>query len=77
MRFVGDFFSKILHVLRREAQYAEYVSQNIRLVDCDDLHDRKAIAHLATGFLKLLFPDAPGRMWLAVHLASTPDSDII
>ena len=55
--FKGDFFSEILHVLRREAQYAEYVSQNMRLVGCDDLRDRKAIARLATGFLKLLFPD--------------------
>ena len=53
----GDFFSEILHVLRREAGYAEYVSQNMRLVNCDDLRDRKAITRLATGFLKLLFPD--------------------
>jgi len=57
MGFKGDFFSEILHVLRREAQYGEYVSQNMRLVGCDDLRDRKAIARLATGFLKLLFPD--------------------
>jgi ATP-dependent Lon protease len=55
--FKGDFFSEILHVLRREAQYGEYVSQRMRLVGCDDLRDRKAIARLATGFLKLLFPD--------------------
>ena len=57
MGFKGDFFSEILHVLRREAQCGEYVSQNMRLVSCDDLRDRKAIARLATGFLKLLFPD--------------------
>jgi len=57
MGFKGDFFSEILHVLRREAQYGEHVSQNMRLVDCDDLRDRKAITRLATGFLKLLFPD--------------------
>ena len=57
MGFKGDFFSEILHVLRREAQYGEYVSQNMRLVGCDDLRDRKAITRLATGFLKLLFPD--------------------
>lgn len=57
MGFKGDFFSEILHVLRREAQYGEYVSQNMRLVGCDDLRDRKGITRLATGFLKLLFPD--------------------
>jgi ATP-dependent Lon protease len=55
--FKGDFFSEILHVLRRGAQYGEYVSQNMRLIGCDDLRDRKAISRLATGFLKLLFPD--------------------
>jgi len=57
MGFKGDFFSEILHVLRREAQYGEYVSQNMRLVGCDDLRDHKAITRLATGYLKLLFPN--------------------
>jgi len=57
MGFKGDFFSEILHVLRSDAHYAEYVSQEMRLVNCDDLRDRKAITRLATGFLKLLFPD--------------------
>jgi ATP-dependent Lon protease len=57
MGFKGDFFSEILHVLRSDAHYAEYVSQEMRLVNCDDLRDRKAINRLATGFLKLLFPD--------------------
>ena len=55
--FKGDFFSEILHVLRRDAQYGEHVSQHMQLVGCDDLRDRKAISRLATGFLKLLFPD--------------------
>ncbi len=32
-------------------------SQEMRLVNCGDLRDRKAITRLATGFLKLLFPD--------------------
>ena len=57
MGFKGDFFSEILHTLRNDAHYAEYVSQEMRLVNCDDLRDRKAISRLATGFLKLLFPD--------------------
>jgi len=57
MGFKGDFFSEILHALRSDAHYGEYVSQEMQLVDCDDLRDRKAITRLATGFLKLLFPD--------------------
>lgn len=55
--FKGDFFSEILHALRADAHYSEYVSQTMRLVNCDDLRDRKAIIRLATGYLKLLFPD--------------------
>jgi ATP-dependent Lon protease len=57
MGFKGDFFSEILHALRSDAHYSEYVSQEMRLVGCDDLRDRKAITRLATGFLKLLFPN--------------------
>jgi len=55
--FKGDFFSEVLHVMRRMAQYDEYVSENMVLLNCNDLRDRKAIARLAAGFLKLLFPD--------------------
>jgi ATP-dependent Lon protease len=55
--FKGDFFSEVLHVMRRIAQYDEYVSENMVLINCNDLRDRKAIARLAAGFLKLLFPD--------------------
>jgi ATP-dependent Lon protease len=55
--FKGDFFSEILHVLRGQMDYGEYVSEHLRLENCDDLRDRKAIARLATGYLKLLFPD--------------------
>ena len=54
--FKGDFFSEVLHALRRAASPAEYVSQHIRLVNCNDLRDRKAITRLATGYLKALFP---------------------
>ena len=55
--FKGDFFSEVLHVMRRMPQYGEYVSENMVLLNCDDLRDRKAIARVAAGFLKLLFPD--------------------
>lgn len=55
--FKGDFFSEVLHSLRSENQYAEYVNLNINLKNCSDLRDRKAIVRLATAYLKLLFPD--------------------
>jgi ATP-dependent Lon protease len=55
--FKGDFFSEVLHELRSDLQYADYVSQNMRLPECEDMRDNKAIARLAEGYLKLLFPD--------------------
>jgi ATP-dependent Lon protease len=55
--FKGDFFSEVLHELRVDLQYADYVSQNLHLLQCEDMRDSKAITRLAEGFLKLLFPD--------------------
>jgi len=54
--FKGDFFSEILHLLRKDVRFADYVSINMQLENCQDLRDRKAITRLATGFMKLLFP---------------------
>ena len=53
----GDFFGEILHELRPNLEFADYVSQNLHLPSCDDMRDNKAIARIAEGFLKLLFPD--------------------
>jgi len=53
----GDFFSEVLHRMRGDIQYADFVKLNMRLTGCDDLRDRKAITRLATAYLKLLFPD--------------------
>ncbi len=55
--FKGDFFSEVLHELRVDLRYADYVSQSLHLPQCDDMRDNKAIARLAEGYLKLLFPD--------------------
>lgn len=55
--FKGDFFSEILHNLRSEPQYTDYVNMNMQLIDCNDMRDRKAITRLASAYLKLIFPD--------------------
>ncbi len=55
--FKGDFFSEVLHELRVDLQFADYVSQSLHLPQCEDMRDNKAIARLAEGYLKLLFPD--------------------
>ena len=55
--FKGDFFSEVVHELRGDLKFADYVSHSMRLPECEDMRDNKAIARLAEGFLKLLFPD--------------------
>lgn len=55
--FKGDFFSEILHNLRSEPQYTDYVNMNMQLINCNDMRDRKAITRLASAYLKLIFPD--------------------
>ncbi|MBZ9688456.1 BREX system Lon protease-like protein BrxL [Clostridium estertheticum] len=55
--FKGDFFSEILHNLRGEPQYTDYVNLNMNLNNCNDLRDRKAIVRLAAAYLKIIFPD--------------------
>ena len=55
--FKGDFFSEILHEMRVDLQHADYVSHSLRLPECEDMRDNKAISRLAEGYLKLLFPD--------------------
>lgn len=55
--FKGDFFGEVLHELRPRLEFADYVSQSMRLPSCEDMRDNKAIARIAEGYLKLLFPD--------------------
>jgi len=53
----GDFFGEVLHELRPRLEFADYVSRSLRLPSCEDMRDNKAIARIAEGYLKLLFPD--------------------
>ncbi|MDC0267838.1 BREX system Lon protease-like protein BrxL [bacterium] len=55
--FKGDFFSEALHELRSDLKYADFVTHSMRLPQCEDMRDNKAISRLAEGYLKLLFPD--------------------
>lgn len=57
MGFKGDFFSEVLHMLRGKVNYSDFVSNYMNLTNCKDLRDSKAIHRMATGFLKILFPD--------------------
>lgn len=56
MGLKGDIFGEILHALRGDISYKDYVKMNMELVDCDDMRDTKAIESGVSGLLKILFP---------------------
>ena len=53
----GDIFGEILHSLRSDISYRDYVKLNMELENCDDMRDSKAVEAGATGLLKIMFPD--------------------
>lgn len=53
----GDIFGEILHSLRSDISYRDFVKTTMELENCDDMRDSKAIEAGATGLLKILFPD--------------------
>lgn len=55
--FKGDIFGEILHSLRGDISYKDYVKMNMELSKCDDMRDTKAIEAGASGLLKIIFPD--------------------
>ncbi len=55
--FKGDLFAEVMHDLRKDLKYTDYVNVNMHLMGCDDLRDKKAITRTTTAYLKLLSPD--------------------
>lgn len=55
--FKGDFFSEVLHSLRNDVSFTDYVNLNMKLDNCEDIRDTKAIVRLASAFLKILYPN--------------------
>lgn len=53
----GDIFGEILHSLRSDISYRDYVKTSMELTNADDMRDSKAIEAGATGLLKIIFPD--------------------
>lgn len=57
MGFKADFFGEVLHALRHRAGYDEHIAAHSTIEGTKDIRDLTAIRRLATGYLKLLFPD--------------------
>lgn len=53
----GDIFGEILHYLRGDISYRDYVKTNMQLINCNEMRDNKGIEGGATGLLKIIFPD--------------------
>jgi ATP-dependent Lon protease len=53
----GDIFGEILHLLRYDIRYQDFVKTRMELENCDDMRDNRSIEAGASGLLKILFPD--------------------
>lgn len=53
----GDIFGEILHMIRNDITYRDFVKTNMELHNCDDMRDSRAVEAGASGFLKILFPN--------------------
>jgi ATP-dependent Lon protease len=57
MGFKADFIGEIFHALRSRVEFDKFVEERSHLIGTTDLRDKKAIMKMASGFLKLLFPN--------------------
>jgi ATP-dependent Lon protease len=55
--FKADFIGEIFHALRSRVEFDKFVEDRNYLIGTSDLRDKKAIMKMASGFLKLLFPN--------------------
>jgi len=53
----GDIFGEILHSLRGDISYRNFVKDNMDIENLDYIRDSRAIEAGATGLFKILFPD--------------------
>jgi len=55
--FKADYIGEIFHALRNRVEFDKFVEERSHLIGTKDLRDKKAIMKMASGFLKLLFPN--------------------
>ena len=53
----GDIFGEILHKVRGDISYRDFVKTNMQLSNVKNMRDNKGIEAGATGLLKILFPN--------------------
>jgi ATP-dependent Lon protease len=55
--FKADYLGEIFHAMRNIVEFDRYVEERSYFIGTTDLRDKKAIMRMASGFLKLLFPN--------------------
>ena len=66
-----EYFGEIMHYLRDELAYRAVVDQLLQLPKNSATRDTEAIKRICTGYLKLLFPNAPDASKVDVSLFET------
>jgi ATP-dependent Lon protease len=54
--FAVDYFSEIMHQLRKKVEFIAAVNDHVEVIGTDRIRDEKAVKRLASGLLKLLCP---------------------
>lgn len=55
--FAVDYFSEIMHQLRKRVEFIAYIDDHIEVAGTDKLRDEKAVKRVGAGLLKLICPD--------------------
>jgi ATP-dependent Lon protease len=53
----SEYFTSIMHLLREDFTYRGIVDYLVEVPEAADTRDTEAVKRIATGFLKLLFPN--------------------
>jgi len=56
----ADFLGEIFHFMRTRLEFDRYVEERSYMVGSKDFRDVRAVMRMASGFLKLLFPNIEG-----------------
>ena len=53
----GDIFGELMHLVRDDISFRDYIKSNMILKGSEDMRDSKAIESGASGLMKIIFPD--------------------
>ncbi|MDR3185741.1 MAG: BREX system Lon protease-like protein BrxL [Christensenellaceae bacterium] len=63
----SEYFTSIMHMLREDITYRKIVDELIEVPEASDTRDTEAVKRIASGFLKLLFPNVRKTNDISTH----------